>query len=472
VSIRSLHVACLLGLLMAFTAQAQPPVGSPRRTRQVEIIERLGASVVAVFSEGKDHNWASGSGSIIHPSGYILTNDHVVQDRQGVVLVRGQPPLPFRTIGRLWDKDLALLKVDAPQSLVSVPLGRSHDVAAGEPILVGGNPGGRGIVFSSGIISSADVMPGASALAMSYFPDDARDRYFQFDAASNPGNSGGPLINAEGEQVAVVVAKIMQEQSINYAIPIDRARQALDDLLLPEERGDFWTGIKLKMATTTVDQVVDKSPAAEAGLKPGDSITALNELAVASDIDFLVGLVGRKAGDDLTVKFSRAGEAQTASLKLVEYPAKAGVTSSGKRSGLRYRLYGGRFNKCPDLSTLKPVDEGIVPEPRLDRIPKLPDDNYALALEGYIDIPATGVWTIAIASDDGSRLYLDGALLVDNDGAHPMQWASGRGRWQQGLHPVRIEFFEATGDADLQVALSRDGSTERIDPKYFIDGDR
>lgn len=469
---RSLRLAGLLCLFLAQGAVAQPHLGSPRRTRQVEIIERLGPSVVAVFSEGKDNNWASGSGSIIHPSGYILTNDHVVEDRQGVVLVRGHTPLPFRTVGRLWDKDLALLKVDAPQTLVAAPLGRSHDIAAGEPILVGGNPGGRGIVFSAGIVSSADVMPGTSALAMSFFPDDARDRYIQFDAASNPGNSGGPLINADGEQVAVVVAKILNEQSINYAIPIDRARRALDDLLLAEERGNFWTGIKLKMATTTIDRVAEKSPAAEAGLKPGDSITGLNEISIANDIDFLVGLVGRKAGDNLMVNFSRADQPESASLKLVEYPAKPGLSSDDKRAGLRYWLYGGRFSKCPDLGKLKSIDEGIVSAARLDKIPKLPDDNYALALEGYLEIPATGVWSLAISSDDGSRLFLDGELLVDNDGAHPAQWASRRGRWQKGLHPVRIEFFEATGDADLQIALSRDGSRERLEPKYFIDGEK
>src|SRR5581483_8175420 len=136
---------CLLCFLVA-SASAQPPTASPRRTRQVEIIEQVGASVVAVFSGGKDNNWTSGSGTIIHPAGYILTNDHVVQDRSGVVLVRNQPPLPFRTVGRLWEKDLAIIKVETPQPLVAVPLGRSHDILAGEPILIGGNPGGRGIV--------------------------------------------------------------------------------------------------------------------------------------------------------------------------------------------------------------------------------------------------------------------------------------------------------------------------------------
>jgi S1-C subfamily serine protease len=451
---------------------AQPAADSPRRTWKVDVIEKVGGSVVAVFSDGKDNTVSSGSGSIIHPSGYVLTNDHVVQDRKGVVLVRGQPPLPYRTVGRLWDKDLALIKIESPRPLVAVPLGRSNDVLAGEPILVGGNPGGRGIVFSSGIVSSADVMAGMSALAMAYFPDDARDRVIQFDAASNPGNSGGPVINAEGRQIAVVVAKILQEQDINYAIPIDRARRAMRDMLLPEERGNFWTGIELNMATNIVGRIHENSPAAAAGLLPGDTITALNDQPVGSDVDFYVALVGRKAGQELAVRYTRDEASQTATMKLAEYPATPGLKTDGRTAGLRYRVYPGRFTRCPDVSKLKPIAEGTTPQPRLDQLPGVPADDYALVFEGFLDVPDSGVWTVAIGSDDGSRVFVDGELLANNDGPHPPQWASGRQRWQKGLHPVRIEFFEATGGEELQFVLSRDGSDERLEPKFFIDAEQ
>lgn len=460
----------LFGLLvLAQAALAQPPADSPRRTWQVDCIERIGGSVVAVFSNGEGNKIHSGSGSIIHESGYVLTNDHVVEDRSGVVLVRGLPPLAYRTIGRLWDKDLALIKIDAPRPLVAVPLGRSNDLAAGEPILVGGNPGGRGIVFSSGIVSSADVMAGMSALAMAYFPDDARDRVIQFDAASNPGNSGGPIINAEGRQVGVVVAKILAEQNINYAIPIDRARRCLHDLLLPEERGNFWTGIDLQTATNVIGRVGDDSPAAAAGLKPGDVITGLDEHPVASDIDWFVALVGRKPKERLAVKFTRGESEENASLELVEYPLQQALKADGHHAGLRFHFYPGRFTHCPDVSKLKASGEGTIEQIRLDRVPGLPGDDYALVLEGYIEIPETGVWSLAINSDDGSRLFVDGQLVANNDGPHPPQWASGRGRFAAGLHPVRIEFFEATGEEDLRVVLSRDGSSERQEPNFFIE---
>ena len=467
----SVGVVCLILLASAQPLVAQPPAGSPRRTREVEIIERYGSSVVAIFTEAKNNELHSGSGSVIHRDGYILTNDHVVSDHQGVVLYRDQPPLPFRTIGRLWDKDLALIKVDAAKPLVSVPLGRSHDLAAGEPILVGGNPGGRRVVFSSGIVSSPNVILGVSALGMSYYPDDVRYRFIQFDAASNPGNSGGPVINAEGQQVGVVFSGIAEEQAINFAIPVDRVHQTLHDLLLPEERGNFWTGIELDFAATTVRRVLPKSPAAEAGLLAGDTITALGDSPVADDVAYLVSLVGRKPGERIAVKYLRAGKPAEAALALGAYPMKPAQASAGRKPGLRYRLYHGRFRRCPDFNKLKLAKEGTATTAQITAIPQLPDDDYALLLEGYVEIPETGVWSLTIGSDDGSRLFVDGQLAADNDGPHPMQFAIGRRRLEKGLHPIRIEFFEATGEAELTVTLTRDGASTRQEPKFFFDGE-
>ncbi len=438
----------------------------------MEIIERCGSSVVAIFTQGKDNEVGSGSGSVIHRDGYILTNDHVVSDRPGVVLHRDYPPLPFRTIGRVSEKDLALIKVDVAKPLVAVTLGRSHDLAGGEPILIGGNPGGRGIVFSAGIVSSPSVLVGVSALAMTYYPDDARDRFIQFDAASNPGNSGGPLINAEGRQVGVVSSGSPGEQAINFAIPIDRVHQALHDLLLPEERGNFWTGIELDLAATTIRHVVPKSPAAEAGLSAGDTITALDDTRVENDVAYLVGLVGRKLGERIVVKYLRGGKPGEAALALAAYPMKPGLPSAGRKPGLRYRLYHGRFKKCPDFDKLTAAAQGTAPGPELERILQLPDDDYALLLEGYMEIPETGVWSVAIGSDDGTRLLLDGDLVANNDGPHPMQFTSGRRRLAKGLHPIRIEFFEATGEAELKLALTRDGESAMQEPKFYFDGEK
>ena len=284
---------------------------------------------------------------------------------------------------------------------------RSNDLVAGEPVLIGGNPGGRGIVFSAGIVSSPDVILNAgSALAMTYFPDDSRDRFIQFDAASNPGNSGGPVINAEGRQVGVVVAKNLQEQAINFAIPIARVHQSFADLLLPEERGACWAGIELDACgDQRIQRVLPKSPADEAGLMDGDTITAVNDCCPSpAAVDYLVSMVGRKPGERIAVKFTRAGKPAETALKLGDYPMKPGLPLADRKSGLRYRVYRGRFAKCPEFDKLKPDGRGTVRGPRITTIPKLPDDDYALVLEGYLEIPETGVWSLAIGSDDGSRL--------------------------------------------------------------------
>ena len=327
-------------------------------------------------------------------------------------------------------------------------------------------------MFSAGIVSSPKVMMGVSALAMTYYPDDSRDRFIQFDAACNPGNSGGPMINAEGRQVGVVVAKSFQEQAINYAIPIDRAHQSFHDLLLPEERGNIWTGIELDLAATTIRRVIPRSPAEQAGLLAGDAITALDASPVTSDLEYLVGLVGRKPGDRMAVKYTRAGKPSGAALALVSHPTKPGLPTAGRKPGLRYRFYPGRFTQCPDFDKLTPAGHGTATAPQISAIPHLPDDEYALLLDGYVEIPETGVWAFAIGSDDGSRLLLDGEPLADNDRPHPMQFSSGRRRLEKGLHAIRIEFFEATGEAELHVTLARDGSSVTQEPKYFFDEEK
>ena len=200
---------------------AVPPENSPRVSDTVRIVRKTEPAVVAVFSQAEGR-LSMGSGSVAHKDGYVLTNDHVVAGMGGVVLLRDhQLPLKYEIIGRMPEKDLCLLKVRAPKPLAAIRLGRSNDLMTGEPILCAGNPGGRGIVYSSGIVSSPNfILNAPNALVMRSFSGDVRDRFIQFDAASNLGNSGGPLINALGEQIGVVSNKNPDEENINFAIPI------------------------------------------------------------------------------------------------------------------------------------------------------------------------------------------------------------------------------------------------------------
>ena len=245
---------------------AAPPEDSPRVTPIVRTVSKTEPAVAAVFSQGEGR-LSMGSGSLIHKDGYVLTNDHVVAGLPGIVLLRDHEPLNYEIVGRMPEKDLCLLRVRSPKPFASIALGRSHDLMTGEPILCAGNPGGRGIVYSSGIISSPNfILTAPNALVMRYFSADVRDRYVQFDAASNQGNSGGPLINALGEQVAVVSNKSQDEENINFAIPIDRVRENLDELFAPEVRKGFFTGLILAPLATKAEvaQVKKDSPAAKA----------------------------------------------------------------------------------------------------------------------------------------------------------------------------------------------------------------
>ncbi len=172
---------------------------SLRVTSLVRVIQRLEPSVAALFSP-LGNQLVSGSGSVIHESGFVLTNSHVIPRTEGLALIGDSRPIPFRLIGRIPESDIAVVKLDAgQQKLDFVPMGTSHDVMNGESVVVAGNPGGRGIVFTSGIVSSRSVLEGGpNALVMTNYENSRRDTFIQFDAASNRGNSGGPLINMDG----------------------------------------------------------------------------------------------------------------------------------------------------------------------------------------------------------------------------------------------------------------------------------
>ena len=267
---------------------AATPKNSPRVTDTVRIVRKTEPAVAAIFSQAEGR-LSMGSGSVVHKDGYVLTNDHVVAGMGGVVLLRDHRlPLEYKIIGRMPEKDLCLLKIQVPQPLAAIRLGRSNDLMTGEPILCGGNPGGRGIVYSSGIVSSPNfIITAPNALVMRYFSGDVRDRFIQFDAASNLGNSGGPLINALGEQVGVVSNKNPDEENINFAIPIDRVRENLNELFAPEVRRGIFTGITLDPLSRNAEiiAVANKSPAAKLSLRSSDVLKSVNEKPLGSCLE-------------------------------------------------------------------------------------------------------------------------------------------------------------------------------------------
>lgn len=472
---------CVLCLPVIFgmarlPVSAQIASDSPRMTKGVELIANVKPAVVAIFTPGKDGGGSTGTGTVIHPAGFILTADHVVTDREGFAIF-GLTREHYRVVGRLPEKDLALLKVESSAPRMYVRLGRSNDTMDGEPILVIGNPGGRGLVYSQGIVSAASIDPSwPNLLAKTFWrsepakgevvQSDGRDDYIQFDAASNRGNSGGPLINYDGDLIGIVSQKKFDEQGVSWAVPVDRARRYFDYLVQPEEQEGFWLGVGIDLFSkgAVVKTVEADSPAAKAGLRVGDVITELDDQPLTSGPDWLLLLVGRKPGTSIKLQVSRNSGKQEIEVPLAPYPAPHPVAKDGKVKGLRYEVFrpagSEQLKQIPDFASLKPVQTGEVESLSPDAFVQGDKDNYAVVFRGYIDFPAAGQYRLSISSDDGSKLFLNNRLVVENDFTHPESQLSRIARAGAGLNPVRIEYFSSRGGRALKMQMQKVGSPD------------
>jgi len=457
---RTIQVAAWLSILMQGQAvAASADTKSPRKTVWVDLIQKAEPAVVAVVRQDAGGKTLTCSGSVIHEAGFILTSDSVVQGQGGYVLLKGQSPVPYQVVGRLPEQDLALIRVKANSVLTVIPLGRSHDLLAGEPILVGGNPGARGVTFSSGIVGSTAVAANTrDALDMSLLPADAMDRYIRFDARVGADFIGGPLLNAEGSLVGVVTSKGSAQEDAHLAIPVDRVRALFYDLAAPQERGDFWSGVDVDLlaAEAVVTGVDPNGPGAKAGLRTGDRIVSLYGRPVRDGLNWILDLVGRKANEALVLTLSREKKQQQVRLTLQPYPMAQTFVGEGLSDGLWYTVFQGRFATLPDFQKLEPISDGNAPAPQAAFLPGIPNQDYALVFVGYVEIPKPGVYRVVLGSDGWSRLYLDRGVTVDNRGPSPYQESIAMCRLDAGLHPVRIEYLQATAFPELQLRIEPD----------------
>ena len=252
------------------------------------------------------HAHSLGSGFIINRAGYILTNDHVVEDSSRIVVtLKDGHQYKARVIGRDSKTDIALLKIDAPYPLPIMPLGDSDAVRVGEWVMAIGNPFGFDHSVTAGIVS-----------AKGRFIPGSYDEYIQTDASINPGNSGGPLIGLDGDAVGVnsaIFTRTGASMGIGFAIPVNLVKAELPQLLSlgRVERG--WLGVYIEPVTqdaataaglvvphgAMVSEVIGNSPAGAAGLRHGDIIVAIDRHPVieAQELPLMVGSIpiGRSA---------------------------------------------------------------------------------------------------------------------------------------------------------------------------------
>jgi len=273
---------------------------------------------------GPDERPRVGSGFIIHPDGFILTNHHVlVRSPEIEVELFGGEKLMAAVAGRDARTDLALLKIDPPRPLTAIPLGDSDALKVGELVLAIGNPFGLDYSVTMGVVSRKGRAFGAGG---------PYDEYIQTDAAINPGNSGGPLLNLRGEVIGINTATV-PGRHVGFAIPINLAKTLLPELKQFGKIRWGFLGVSIQELTPVlarafgvekqgvlVNQVIPGQPAERAGLKTGDVIVGFDGMPVENVRD-LQRKVGRTPiGTTALVKVFRKGNPEELTVKIGQLP--------------------------------------------------------------------------------------------------------------------------------------------------------
>jgi serine protease Do len=271
------------------------------------LAERLSPSVVNIivsYGSGDDierllgkgewsvtpHAAAQGTGFVIHPDGYILTNNHVVEGAGAItVKMLDSAEHDARIVGMDPQTDVALLKIDTKRKLPAIALGDSEKTRVGEHVIAIGNPMGLSHTVTTGIVSAL----GRRDLGID---NDVYAEFIQTDASINPGNSGGPLIGLGGDVIGMNTAINRHGQGIGFAIPINMVKKLLPHLAEKGYVVRSWLGVRVqsldrqlaktfgldKPTGALVTEVVDESPATKGGIKAGDVILSFDGTAISS----------------------------------------------------------------------------------------------------------------------------------------------------------------------------------------------
>ena len=342
--------SALLLLFLATSLSQQAFAADPflRRTATVDVVERVGPSVVNITTErisetpspfnrnpGADPFFEDfftnffeprsrtvrslGSGVIFDREGHVLTNEHVIAraDRVRVAIADGRE-FDAELVGADPNNDLAVLRIvkEGDEVLPFTEPGTSADLMVGEPVIAIGNPFGFSNSVTTGVISATD----RSVNTQGGLPFHG---LLQTDASINPGNSGGPLTNAEGKLIGINAAIYGGAQGIGFAIPIDVANRVIRELLLYGEVHPVWLGLEFQEIEPALRQVLGLpsgvggalvnrlqpgSPAARAGIRRGDIVTGFDGRSVKTAQQLFEMLDGMTAGQKLKLDLFHDGE--------------------------------------------------------------------------------------------------------------------------------------------------------------------
>ena len=316
------------------TVQKRSPGGpegeSPERFREFfgdEFYERY------FRRRPREDTRATGSGVLVDPKGYILTNNHVIENAQEIIVrLSDQRKFTAKLVGRDPKSDIAVLKVDAPKPLPAAELGDSDHLRVGQWAIAIGNPFGLDRTVTVGIIS---------ATARTRVGVTQYDNFIQTDASINPGNSGGPLLNIDGKVIGINTAIVAAGQGIGFSIPINQARDAMQQLITRGKVVRGWLGIVIQDVTdqlagsfgvkeregVLVAEVMKGSPAETAGLKPGDVVVDLSGTPIKEVPDLQRRIASIRPGQTMKLTVIRDKKPFLVTVRIGEMPADEPVVA-------------------------------------------------------------------------------------------------------------------------------------------------
>jgi Do/DeqQ family serine protease len=318
------------------------------------------------FRRRPDSARAAGSGVVVDSNGYILTNNHVIENAHEII-VRLSDARKFtaRLVGRDPRTDLAVLKIDAPAALPAAELGDSDRLRVGQWAIAIGNPFGLDRTVTVGIVSAT----GRTRLGVTTY-----ESFIQTDASINPGNSGGPLLNLDGRVIGINTAIVSTGQGIGFSIPINMARDVMRQLI---DRGRVvrgWLGVLIQDVTdelarsfgigeregVLIADVVKDGPGHAAGLRPGDVVVEFDGSAVREVPDLQRRAAASRPGQTVALVVVREGQRVPVTVTIGELPGDEVVSAGGGEVDERWGLRVEALGADPGRRLETPVPQGVV----------------------------------------------------------------------------------------------------------------
>ncbi len=362
-----LLVAGVAGLLVVSTLSRNSSTASPagadaesprisRRDAVVQAVEAVGPAVVNISTEIRVRNpyydsmdmfdWffgrgprrqreyfvdnSLGSGVIVDPAGYVLTNDHVIAaaSRIAVTFQDGRQ-VAAEVVGSDRASDLAVLRLAEAGPWPAVAMGGSSDLMIGETVIAIGNPFGLQNTVTVGVVSAIGRTLSSGERGGMPYAD-----FLQTDAAINPGNSGGALLNIQGELIGINTMIAAMGQNLGFAIPMDRARKVFDELVTYQRVRPAWTGLAVENLDAEQAGALGLdaprgvlvwkrhagSPAEEADIRAGDVIRAVGAQRVATLAEYNTAIDAVPYGETVPVEIWRRGEVLRRTLRVAAFP--------------------------------------------------------------------------------------------------------------------------------------------------------